>query len=137
MSELAPKIELTPPDIEPYRAGTISNYDELWTKAKAPVRDFMFNQIEATASKMCERNLTSSASMTRRGRIASPCSLRECRRRWATLCCESSTSGAPQFLVSPQSQSSTSTLSSRERTPALRSCGRLVAWVLTCFRLRG
>jgi flagellar biosynthesis protein FliP len=36
--------------IEPYRTGQVSNYDELWTKAKAPVRDFMFNQIEATGN---------------------------------------------------------------------------------------
>jgi flagellar biosynthetic protein FliP len=36
--------------IEPYRNGAISNYDQLWTKAKAPVRDFMFNQIEATGN---------------------------------------------------------------------------------------
>jgi flagellar biosynthesis protein FliP len=36
--------------IEPYRSGQISSYDELWTKAKAPVRDFMFNQIEATGN---------------------------------------------------------------------------------------
>jgi flagellar biosynthetic protein FliP len=36
--------------IEPYRTGQISDYDTLWTKAKAPVRDFMFNQIEATGN---------------------------------------------------------------------------------------
>lgn len=36
--------------IEPYRAGEISNYDELWTRAKQPMRDFMFAQIEATGN---------------------------------------------------------------------------------------
>jgi flagellar biosynthetic protein FliP len=36
--------------IAPYRAGQITTYDELWTKAKQPMRDFMFNQIEATGN---------------------------------------------------------------------------------------
>lgn len=36
--------------IEPYRAGAISDYDELWTRAKQPMRDFMFAQIEATGN---------------------------------------------------------------------------------------
>ncbi len=36
--------------IEPYRSGQIGDYDELWNKAKAPMRDFMFNQIEATGN---------------------------------------------------------------------------------------
>jgi flagellar biosynthetic protein FliP len=36
--------------IEPYRTGQISDYDTLWNKGKAPVRDFMFNQIEATGN---------------------------------------------------------------------------------------
>jgi flagellar biosynthetic protein FliP len=36
--------------IEPYRAGQIGDYDELWNKAKTPMRDFMFNQIEATGN---------------------------------------------------------------------------------------
>jgi flagellar biosynthetic protein FliP len=36
--------------VEPYRSGQVSNYDELWTRARAPVRDFMFNQIEATGN---------------------------------------------------------------------------------------
>lgn len=34
--------------IEPYRAGEIRDYDELWNRAKQPVRDFMFDQIEAS-----------------------------------------------------------------------------------------
>ncbi len=36
--------------ITPYRAGQIRDYDELWAKAKQPVRDFMFDQIEATGN---------------------------------------------------------------------------------------
>ncbi|MFN7316746.1 MAG: flagellar type III secretion system pore protein FliP [Phycisphaerae bacterium] len=36
--------------IAPYRAGEITNYEELWAKGKQPVRDFMFAQIEATGN---------------------------------------------------------------------------------------
>ncbi|HYF14930.1 MAG TPA: flagellar type III secretion system pore protein FliP [Phycisphaerales bacterium] len=36
--------------IAPYREGKIENYDQLWDKAKQPVRDFMFAQIEATGN---------------------------------------------------------------------------------------
>ncbi|GDX99125.1 flagellar biosynthetic protein FliP [Phycisphaerae bacterium] len=36
--------------IKPYRAGAITNYEDLWTKGKQPVRDFMFAQIEATGN---------------------------------------------------------------------------------------
>lgn len=36
--------------IAPYRAGEIRTYDELWDKARQPVRDFMFDQIEATGN---------------------------------------------------------------------------------------
>lgn len=36
--------------IVPYRAGEVASYDELWAKSKAPVRDFMFDQIEATGN---------------------------------------------------------------------------------------
>jgi flagellar biosynthetic protein FliP len=36
--------------IAPYRAGQITDYDELWNKAKQPLRDFMFDQIEATGN---------------------------------------------------------------------------------------
>ncbi|HYE62867.1 MAG TPA: flagellar type III secretion system pore protein FliP [Phycisphaerales bacterium] len=36
--------------IVPYRQGEIKDYDELWNKAKQPLRDFMFNQIEATGN---------------------------------------------------------------------------------------
>lgn len=36
--------------IVPYQAGEISNYDELWSRAKQPMRDFMFAQIEATGN---------------------------------------------------------------------------------------
>ncbi len=34
----------------PYRAGEVSNYDELWEKVRQPMRDFMFDQIEATGN---------------------------------------------------------------------------------------
>jgi flagellar biosynthetic protein FliP len=34
--------------IVPYRQGTVTNYDELWERAKQPVRDFMFTQIDAS-----------------------------------------------------------------------------------------
>jgi flagellar biosynthesis protein FliP len=48
---MAPTIDrINSEAIAPYRAGQITNYDELWTKAKQPVRDFMFNQIEATGN---------------------------------------------------------------------------------------
>jgi flagellar biosynthesis protein FliP len=36
--------------IAPYRAGQITNYEDLWSKGKQPVRDFMFAQIEATGN---------------------------------------------------------------------------------------
>lgn len=36
--------------IEPYRRGEVTSYDELWSKARQPVRDFMFDQIERTGN---------------------------------------------------------------------------------------
>lgn len=36
--------------VTPYRQGQITDYDTLWTKAKQPLRDFMFDQIEATGN---------------------------------------------------------------------------------------
>lgn len=36
--------------LAPYRAGQVRDYDELWEKAKQPVRDFMFAQIEHTGN---------------------------------------------------------------------------------------
>ncbi|MEZ6174089.1 MAG: flagellar type III secretion system pore protein FliP [Phycisphaerales bacterium] len=36
--------------VVPYRDGTIQSYDELWVRSSAPVRDFMFDQIEATGN---------------------------------------------------------------------------------------
>jgi flagellar biosynthetic protein FliP len=36
--------------IAPYRAGEITDYDTLWQKARQPMRDFMFDQIEATGN---------------------------------------------------------------------------------------
>lgn len=34
--------------ITPYKAGTITDHEQLWDRAKQPIRDFMFDQIEAT-----------------------------------------------------------------------------------------
>jgi flagellar biosynthesis protein FliP len=36
--------------IEPYRTGQITDYGQLWDRAKQPLRDFMFDQIEATGN---------------------------------------------------------------------------------------
>ncbi len=36
--------------VEPFRAGEVRDYDDLWNRAKQPVRDFMFAQIEATGN---------------------------------------------------------------------------------------
>lgn len=36
--------------IVPYRAGEVRDYETLWTLAKQPMRDFMFDQIEATGN---------------------------------------------------------------------------------------
>jgi flagellar biosynthetic protein FliP len=36
--------------VVPYRQGQVADYDELWDKAKQPLRDFMFDQIEATGN---------------------------------------------------------------------------------------
>jgi len=36
--------------VVPYTNGEIRDYDTLWTKTAAPVRDFMFDQIEATGN---------------------------------------------------------------------------------------
>ena len=34
--------------VVPYRAGEVTDYEDLWMRARQPVRDFMFDQIEAT-----------------------------------------------------------------------------------------
>lgn len=34
--------------IVPYQAGEVADHDELWSRARQPIRDFMFDQIEAT-----------------------------------------------------------------------------------------
>jgi len=34
----------------PYRSGEIKDYDTLWAKSRQPLRDFMFDQIEATGN---------------------------------------------------------------------------------------
>lgn len=36
--------------IIPYQTGSITNYDLLWAKTKQPIRDFMFDQIDATGN---------------------------------------------------------------------------------------
>jgi len=36
--------------IEPWQAGEIAGYDELWDRASQPLRDYMFDQIEATGN---------------------------------------------------------------------------------------
>jgi flagellar biosynthetic protein FliP len=36
--------------IGPYKRGEVKTYDELWDRAKQPLRDFMFDQIEATGN---------------------------------------------------------------------------------------
>jgi flagellar biosynthetic protein FliP len=36
--------------IKPYQAGIIRDYDTMWNAAKQPVRDFMFDQIEASGN---------------------------------------------------------------------------------------
>ncbi len=36
--------------IQPYRTGQVRDHDELWNRAKQPVREFMFAQIEATGN---------------------------------------------------------------------------------------
>jgi len=36
--------------VAPYKAGTITSYDQLWDASKNPVRDFMFDQIDATGN---------------------------------------------------------------------------------------
>lgn len=36
--------------VVPYQQGQVQNYDELWELSKQPIRDFMFNQIEATGN---------------------------------------------------------------------------------------
>jgi flagellar biosynthetic protein FliP len=36
--------------IQPYRQGQITDYDTLWNKAKQPMRDYMFAQIDASSN---------------------------------------------------------------------------------------
>ncbi len=36
--------------IEPWRRGEIRDYDQLWSKARQPMRDFMFDQIDASGN---------------------------------------------------------------------------------------
>ena len=36
--------------VVPYQRGEVADYDDLWQRARQPMRDFMFNQIEATGN---------------------------------------------------------------------------------------
>ena len=48
---MAPTIDrLNTEAVAPYKAGEIRNYDELWAAARQPIRDFMFDQIDATGN---------------------------------------------------------------------------------------
>ena len=48
---MAPTIDrINAEAIAPYRAGEITDYETLWQRAKQPLRDFMFDQIEATGN---------------------------------------------------------------------------------------
>lgn len=51
MVVMAPTIDrINKEAIAPYRNGKITSYDALWDAGKNPVRDFMFDQIEATGN---------------------------------------------------------------------------------------
>jgi flagellar biosynthetic protein FliP len=51
MLVMAPTVDrINAEAIAPYRAGQIQSVDELWSKARQPMRDFMFAQIEATGN---------------------------------------------------------------------------------------
>jgi len=48
---MAPTIDrINTEAVAPYRAGLIRDYDTLWEKSKQPMRDFMFDQIEASGN---------------------------------------------------------------------------------------
>lgn len=36
--------------VVPYQQGEVADYDDLWQRGRQPIRDFMFNQIEATGN---------------------------------------------------------------------------------------
>lgn len=51
MMVMAPTVDrLYTEAVVPYQQGEIRDYDELWARAKQPMRDFMFAQIEATGN---------------------------------------------------------------------------------------
>jgi flagellar biosynthetic protein FliP len=51
MLVMAPTIDrINKEAIAPYQAGEIRNYDQLWNAAKQPLRDFMFDQLDATGN---------------------------------------------------------------------------------------
>lgn len=51
MVVMAPTIDrINKEAVNPYRAGKITTYDSLWDASKNPVRDFMFDQIDATGN---------------------------------------------------------------------------------------
>ncbi len=48
---MAPTIDRVQQEaITPFSQGTVQDYDELWNRAKQPLRDFMFSQIEASGN---------------------------------------------------------------------------------------
>ncbi|MCX5689271.1 MAG: flagellar type III secretion system pore protein FliP [Planctomycetota bacterium] len=48
---MAPTIDrINAEAVVPYRAGEVRDYDELWRRARQPMRDFMFDQIDATGN---------------------------------------------------------------------------------------
>lgn len=48
---MAPTIDrINTEAVAPYRAGEVRDYDELWKRARQPMRDFMFDQIDATGN---------------------------------------------------------------------------------------
>jgi flagellar biosynthetic protein FliP len=48
---MAPTIDrINAEAVAPYRAGEVRDYDELWKRARQPMRDFMFDQIDATGN---------------------------------------------------------------------------------------
>ncbi|MEM8756164.1 MAG: flagellar type III secretion system pore protein FliP [Planctomycetota bacterium] len=51
MLVMAPTLErIYDEALDPYNRGEIRSYDELWEKARQPMRDFMFDQIEVTGN---------------------------------------------------------------------------------------
>lgn len=48
---MAPTIDrINTEAVVPYKAGEVRDYDELWNRARQPIRDFMFDQIDASGN---------------------------------------------------------------------------------------